>query len=126
MNALRIVLIGDHPGYLDALTTLVDVERGLSVVGRAGTDADVLRLVEETAPDLVLMDIRMPQMSGVELVRRMKRLASPPWVAVVSLHYHDDYRKRALDAGADAFFRKGVFTTEVLPWIQQLRRGGHR
>lgn len=125
VNGLRVVLVGDHPGYLDTITTLLASERGVEIAARGGIDAETLRVIETTAADLVLIDIRMPQMNGVDAVRRIKSLPSSPAVAIVSLNHHDDYRRQALAAGADAFFRKGVFITEVLPWIRKLCQRGH-
>lgn len=120
MTALRILLVDDHAGYLDAISMLLDTEDGLEIVGRGGTGAEGVRLAQDTAPDLVLMDIQMPEMDGIEATRRIKRLPSPPRVLIVSFNDHDAYRDEANGAGADGFFCKSAFASDVLPLIEKM------
>jgi DNA-binding NarL/FixJ family response regulator len=105
---------------LDAAAELLSNRPSTEVVGCAHTGLEAIALVEKTAPDLVLMDVAMPEMNGLEATRRIKSQPRAPLVVVVTLYDNTEYRARAEAVGADAFVSKGEFATQLVPLIDSL------
>lgn len=104
---LRVVLVDDHACLRQALCRLLDREDGISVVGSAGDGPTALEMVASTRPDVVVTDVDMPHMSGLELLPALRVVV--PGAAVI-LHSADDSHEHAAFAGgADAFAVKGDF-----------------
>jgi two-component system, NarL family, response regulator LiaR len=103
---VRVLLADDEPVVLRGLRTRFQLEADIQVVGEASTGTDALRLAQELLPDVVLMDVQMPDMDGIAATAALRRLA--PQTAVVMLTIHDDAqtRARAQAAGAAAFVEK--------------------
>lgn len=104
---IRVVLVDDHPYALEGNTLLLDTTDDILVVGGATSGEDALRIVSTTEPDVVVMDVRMPGMGGIEATRRI--VTSYPRVRVIVLTTFDidEYAFGGLDAGASAFLLKG-------------------
>jgi DNA-binding NarL/FixJ family response regulator len=120
----RIMLVDDHPVVLSGLTAMLSVEDWAEVVAAAGTAADALAAVTEARPDLAVVDLKLPDMDGVELCRRL--LAARPGLAVLvlSMYAGDQPVRAALAAGATGYLLKDSEPTEVLAAIRLARRGG--
>jgi DNA-binding NarL/FixJ family response regulator len=120
---LKILLVDDSHSFLRAvqlfLSTLLDVE----VVGRAHDGREALATVERLRPDLVLLDIVMPGMSGFEVAQALRSWPQPPRIVFLSLHDNPAYRAQARLHGAEAFVSKGDFGVEVIPILQALAAG---
>src|SRR4030065_561790 len=97
---VRLLLVDDHEVVRSGLRMLLDSEQDVQIVGEAGTAEEALRAVQELEPDVVLMDIGLPDLSGIEAAARIREIR--PQVAVVALTIHEDkeYFFRMLDAGA--------------------------
>jgi DNA-binding NarL/FixJ family response regulator len=119
---LRVVLVDDHPVYRQGLAKLL-VECGVDVVAQAGNGADALRIVEETAPDVIVMDLNMPGMSGVDVTRRLIERAPSTRVLVVSVSAQEDDVTEAILAGASGYVLKDGPVEEVVAGIQAAARG---
>jgi len=102
----RIVIVDDHPLFLDGLRQLIDREAGLSVCGEATGIDDAIRVVTETKPDLVIVDIALGNESGIDLIRTLKGSDSELPVLVVSMYEESLYAERALRAGAMGYVMK--------------------
>lgn len=103
---IRVALVDDDPLVRAGLTAILGAEADLEIVGEAGDGAEVARLVETCRPDVVLMDVRMPGLDGIEATRRLVGQPSAPAVVVITTFEHDDYVLDALHAGARGFVLK--------------------
>jgi DNA-binding NarL/FixJ family response regulator len=117
---IRTLLVDDHAAFLDELAQLLAETHETDVVGRTTSGEEALEQGLAMQPDLVLMDLAMPGMGGLEATRRLKAKPGAPRVIMLSLHEHPMYRQAALDAGADGFVPKSKLGTALLPMIHSL------
>lgn len=110
---ISIVLVDDQQLMLDGIRTMVDMQRDMRVVGAAANGEQALTLVEEHHPDLVLMDIEMPEMDGLECARRIKTKRPDVKIIMLTTFAEDEYIVESLSQGADGFLLKD-FTGEHL------------
>ena len=103
-SPVRAVVVDDHPVVRDGLVAMLGSDPGIEVVGSAQDGTDGLRLIERTAPDVVLMDLRMPGTGGTEAIRQLRRRDRlRPRVLVLTTYDTDRDIRGALEAGADGF-----------------------
>lgn len=108
---MRVLLVDDDPLFLESAARLLAAEAGFTVVGRARSGRQALEMVASVRPDLILMDVEMPGMDGLETTRRLKARAGAPRVLLVSIYDSEARRRAALSAGADGYVGKWEF-----PW----------
>jgi DNA-binding NarL/FixJ family response regulator len=108
----RLVIVDDHDQARSGLCRSLELDASLDIVGEADNGLDALRLIDAHGADVVLIDVVMPALDGLETTRRIKQRW--PGVRVVVLTMYEDYRAAALAAGADDFLVKGVPLVEVL------------
>jgi DNA-binding NarL/FixJ family response regulator len=120
---VRVLLVDDNAGFRDSLISLLDTDE-MTVVGQAASGDQALDLVEVTAPDVILMDVRMPSMDGIETTRRLK--VSHPAIGIVALTGSEDQRavRDMLVAGASGYVLKDSDGDEILHAIRQAFAGG--
>jgi two-component system, NarL family, response regulator NreC len=120
---IRILLADDHTVVRDGLRALLERQADMTVVAEAADGRDSVRLAEEQNPDVVVMDIAMPNMNGIEATRRI--LASCPGTAVVILSMHQDesYVLRSLKAGAKGYLLKDSLRSDVIEAIRAVALG---
>ena len=126
MNATRILIADDHPVFRDGIRKLLEEQAGLQVIGQADDGEEAVRLARELVPDIVIMDIVMPKLNGIEATTQIK--ASLPGTAVLLLSGYD-YESSvlaALRAGAAGFLSKGTRSKELLDAIEAIRKGEPR
>jgi DNA-binding NarL/FixJ family response regulator len=123
MIPIRILLADDHAVVRDGLRALIEKQPDMAVVAEAGDGRECVRLAEEQSPDVVMMDIAMPNMNGMEATRRI--LAANPRCAVVILSMHQDesYVLGSLKAGAKGYLLKDSPRTEVVEAIRAGSQG---
>jgi CheY-like chemotaxis protein len=120
--SLAVLLVDDHAGVVNALVRQFRRHPWLHVVASAGNGQEALRAVRLLAPDVVLMDLAMPGMDGLQATRLIKSLPDPPRVILAS-HFDDAvHREYARQAGADAFVGKLDYLQEVLPLLAGFAR----
>ena len=117
-----MVLVDDHPVYREGLAKLL-LECGVDVIAQAGNGADALSLVEEMAPDVVVMDLNMPGMSGVEVTRKLIERTPASRVLVVSVSAQEEDVTEAILAGASGYVLKDGPVEEVVAGIQAAANG---
>ena len=117
---LQVLLVDDSREFLSAAQRLVAYQPGIEVVGTATSAAEAIRLVQELTPHLVLMDIVMPDINGIDATRRIKRQSNAPRVVMLTLHDNAEYRYHAQLAGADGFIAKPEFETALPRLIERL------
>jgi DNA-binding NarL/FixJ family response regulator len=120
--ALRVVIADDHPFYRDGLAKLLGAS-GIHVAAQAANGEAAIRAVAETAPDVVVMDLNMPGMSGLEATRRLTEIAPHTRVLVLSVSAQEDDVTEAILAGASGYVLKESPVEEVVAGIQAAAAG---
>jgi DNA-binding NarL/FixJ family response regulator len=119
---LRVLLADDHGIVRRGLRSLLE-EAGLTVVGEAADGLEAVRLLEQHQPDLLILDIAMPKLSGIEVAARAQKLDRAPGVIVLSMHSDEAYIIRALAAGARAYLLKDATDEDLLPAVRAVAAG---
>jgi two-component system response regulator NreC len=121
--SIRILLADDHTVMRDGLRALLERHPDIEVVAEAADGRECVRLAEEQSPDVIVMDIAMPNMNGIEATRRI--MADRPRTAVVILSMHQDesYVLRALKAGAKGYLLKDSLRADVIEAIRAVAQG---
>ncbi|WP_412566165.1 response regulator [Streptomyces nojiriensis] len=121
---LRIVLCDDERMVRTALRVILEAEADLEVVGEAATGAEAVPLVRSLAPDVVLMDVRMPEIDGIRATEQiLATMAEPPRIVVVTTFENDAYVYDALRAGAAGFLLKRADPDELIGAVRLVARG---
>jgi DNA-binding NarL/FixJ family response regulator len=123
MNAIRILLADDHDLVRAGFRSLLQNFEGIQVVGEAADGRQVLRLVETLQPDLVLMDIAMPELNGLEATARIAKEFPHVRVMILSMHANEEYARRAIRAGAQGYLLKRSSTAELELAVRAVARG---
>jgi DNA-binding NarL/FixJ family response regulator len=118
--AFRILLVDDNPTFLDAAVHALTVDPRIEVVGSALSGQEGLELVMQKRPDLVLMDVAMPGMNGIEATRLIKARPNAPRVVILTSHDLYHYRTAAKAVGADNFISKADFDSHLFPLLETL------
>jgi two-component system nitrate/nitrite response regulator NarL len=119
----RIVLIDDHPLFRKGLRDLAESEPGLQVVGETDNGTDGLRLVRELSPDLVLLDLNMPSMDGLQVLKTLKESDSDAVVIMLTVSDAEEDVVSALRSGADGYLLKDMEPEELLVKLHQAVEG---
>jgi len=117
-----VLLADDHGIVRRGLKGLVE-EAGYAVVAEAADGLEAMRLTEELRPDLLILDIGMPRLSGLEVAARAQKLDRPPGVIILSMHSDESYIIRALAAGARAYLLKDATDEDLLPALRAVAAG---
>lgn len=117
---MRVLIADDSQQFRQAAERFLKAVGEVEIVGHAQSGIEALESVVRLRPSIVLMDVFMPEMDGLEATRRIKRMASPPQVIILTLHDGAEYRARARQAGADGFVSKTEFGTELVPLMHGL------
>ncbi len=122
-SVIRVLLVDDDPLVRSALSLMLGGQSDIEVVGEAGNGEAGLALVTELEPDVVLMDIRMPVMDGLETTHVLHQSAAPPAVVVLTTFDADDHVLRAIAAGADGFLLKDTPPGDIVNAIRTVAAG---
>ncbi|KAB8194586.1 response regulator [Nonomuraea phyllanthi] len=120
---LRVVIADDEDLVRAGLRIIIDAEPDLAVVGEASDGAAVLPVVRRERPDVVLMDVRMPALDGIQATERLLALDDPPKVLVVTTFENDDYVYDALRAGASGFLLKRTRPDDLVQAVRLVAAG---
>ncbi|GAB7192194.1 response regulator transcription factor [Kineococcus sp. NUM-3379] len=123
MSALRLLLVDDHPVVRDGLRGMLSAEPGFEVVGEAADGAEAVAQVDALAPDVVLMDLRMPRMGGVEALRVLAGRPRRTAVLVLTTYDTDDDVASAIAAGATGYLLKDVPRADLVRAVRAAARG---
>jgi DNA-binding NarL/FixJ family response regulator len=118
-----VLLADDHANVRRGLRSLLESEPGVTVVAEAGDGLDAVRLSEEHEPDLVILDVGMPKLNGIDVAARLQKLRRPPSVIILSMHADESYIIRALSAGARAYLLKDATDEDLLPAVRTVAAG---
>jgi DNA-binding NarL/FixJ family response regulator len=123
MSVTTLLIVDDDPLVRSALTFMLGGQPDLEVVGEAGDGREGVVRAEELRPDVVLMDIRMPRLNGLDATRTLLALEEPPRVIVLTTFDADEYVVEALAAGADGFLLKDTPPPQVVDAIRKVAQG---
>jgi DNA-binding NarL/FixJ family response regulator len=121
----RLVLADDHVLFRLGIKNILEKNRELEVVGEAGDGLQLLQLLRKTTPDLVILDISMPNLRGIEATREIKAMAPGIRVLILSMHREKEFVYSAISAGAEGYLLKEDADTELFAAIDTIRRNGH-
>lgn len=123
MSKIKLLLVDDHVVVRSGLRMLLETETDLEIVGEANSGQEALQLTEKLAPDIVIMDISLPDISGIETTRQLKQ--ANPTVHVVALTIHEDqqYFFEMLQAGASAYIPKRAAPNDLIDAIRTVQNG---
>ena len=111
---VRVLIVDDQEPFRVAARMVVDITDGFEVVGEAETGEDSVRMAEELAPDLVLMDVNLPGINGLDATRQILAGSNPVVVLLLSTYEEEEYAPRAAECGAAAYIPKAVFGPDRL------------
>lgn len=120
MSAIQILLVDDNINFLEATASFLAGEPQLKIVGRAVSGDEALQKSRQLQPDLILLDLILPDLNGVEVARRLKTQPSPPRIIILTLYDQPEYRALAEAARVDGFMCKSDVGLELLPLIGRL------
>lgn len=123
MDQIRILLADDHTVVRDGLRVLLERQPGFEIAGEAADGIEAVRLAEESLPDVVLMDIAMPLLNGIEATRRIVEKCPKTAVVILSMHYDESYIIRSLKAGARGYLVKDTAKTDLINGIRMVHEG---
>ncbi len=123
MNVTRILIADDHPVFRDGIRKLLEEQEELQVIGQADDGEDAVRLARELKPDLVIMDIIMPELNGIDATRQIKESLPGTAILLLSGYNYESYVLAALRAGAAGFLSKGARSKELLDAIKAIQSG---
>src|SRR5687767_8897395 len=122
-DLIRILLIDDHAMLRAGLRALLDAEPGMEVVGEAGTGEDGIAMTERLQPDVVVMDLSMPGIGGLEATRRISQAGQETRVLVLTMHGEEEHLLPVLEAGGSGYVNKRSADEELIEAIRTVARG---
>ena len=122
-NAISILIVDDHPLFRRGIHWSLEAELDLSIVGEAETGQQAIQLASQFVPDIMLIDINMPEMSGLEVTRIIKRHHPQMGIIILTMHEDDEQLFHAIRVGAAAYSTKDVDADELAKLIRRVARG---
>jgi len=123
-DIIRVVLADDHVFVRDGIKSLLENEANIEVVGEAIDGADALEVVAAHTPDLLIVDIRMPHLTGIEVVEKLRKDNNDVKIIMLSMHESEEYVLKSIKAGADGYLLKGSSKDEFLKALHTVANGG--
>ncbi len=123
MNKLRVLVADDHELIRKGIRTILNSERGAVVVGEASTGLEVLQQYEKLRPDLVIMDLMMPEIDGIEATSRIRAANSNVRVLILTMHDSEVMVRKVLNAGANGYVLKSDLASKLLVALKVVCRG---
>jgi len=125
-ESIRVLIVEDHNVVRQGLVALLNVVEGLEVVGEAADGVEAIAEYRKSKPDITLVDLRLPKLSGVEVIQRIRMEAPQARLIVLTTYDGDEDIYRALKAGAKAYLLKGMTTDELISTIREVHAGKSR
>jgi two-component system response regulator NreC len=124
MNPIRILLADDHAVVRQGFRAILAQQPDMQIVGEAGNGRDVMTLAQKTTPDVIVMDVAMPELNGIEATRRLSTSLPNTRVLALSMHKDSVYVREMLKAGARGYLLKDSVEHDLLEAVRILARGG--
>ncbi len=118
---LKVLLVDDNPEFISAAQRLLSLDPEIRIVGKASSGEQALKMLNEQRPDLVLLDIAMPGLNGLETAKKIKEGTTVPKIIILTLYENAEYRDVAKTLSLDGFISKTDFGTKLYPLIQEFK-----
>ena len=125
MSPYRIVLADDHVMFRQGIKNILEGVKGLEVIGEASDGLNLLELLKKVTPDMVILDISMPNLRGLEATREIKIISPDMKVLILTMHRDKEYVYHAISAGAEGYLLKEDADTELFAAVEKIRQGEH-
>ena len=122
-TVIRILVVDDHPLMRVGISTFLSAQRDMNVVAQAGTGQEALDLFHRHSPDVTIVDLKLPDISGIELISSLRKLGRDPHIVVLTNFEGDEDIHRSLDAGAQGYVIKGMRQEAVAEAVRRVHRG---
>ncbi|HLZ54417.1 MAG TPA: response regulator transcription factor [Verrucomicrobiae bacterium] len=123
MDKIRVLLADDHTVVRQGLRVLLEAESDIAVVGEAETGRQAVQLARKLAPDVIVMDIAMPNLNGLEATRQITREVPATRLLVLSSYNDDEYVHQVTEAGASGYLLKQTAATDLIKAVREARKG---
>lgn len=120
LGRVKVLIVDDLPRVREGLRTVLELEEDLEIAGEAADGCEAITLARRLRPDIVLMDLEMPELDGIEATRRIKQHDPAAGIIVLTIHSDSHFMERADAAGADAFIEKGSSIRELIEAIRSV------
>jgi DNA-binding NarL/FixJ family response regulator len=120
---IKLLIVDDHAVLRDGLKTIIESEDDIKVIGEAVSGSDALNKVNELAPNIILMDINLPGMNGIEVTRILKQQYPQIRVLILTMHSHEEYFMAAIKEGADGYLLKDAPSDQVVEAVRTVFHG---
>lgn len=124
MEKIKLILVDDHPLVITGIKAMLEDSTEFEIIGDANDGQQALDLLEMIKPDLLVLDIRMPKLTGIEVVEKLKAKASPIKTVLLSMHDSEEYVLNSIKAGADGYLLKGATKQEIIKAFRIIAEGG--
>ncbi|MBV8550342.1 MAG: response regulator transcription factor [Acidobacteriaceae bacterium] len=121
---IRILCVDDHPVVLDGLSAIIAMQSDMEIAATAATGKTALKAFRQFKPDVTIVDLRLPDMSGLDLIKALREMDARAKTIVLSSYEGDADIQRALDAGAQGYVAKGLVRDELLNAVRTVAKGG--
>ena len=122
-KTFNIVLAEDHTILREGLKALLSSQPDLKIVGEAGDGLEAIRCAGDHSPDMILLDLSMPRMTGLDAIKEIKRVSTDTKIIVLTVHSTEEYILATLQAGADGYVLKDAHSTELMTAIRHVLDG---
>jgi len=124
VGKFHIVLADDHALFRKGLRKILEERADLEVIGEANDGFELLSLLRKLTPDMIILDISMPNLRGVEAIQEIKKIYPDTKVLMLTMHKDKEYLYQTISAGADGYFLKKDADAELFSAIEKIRKGG--
>lgn len=123
MKKIKIIIADDHTMFLQGIVSLLETEENISIVGKATNGIEVFQIIENSIPDIILLDISMPQMDGIEVTKIIKQKFPSVKILIVSTHSNVQMIAKLIRMGVDGYLLKNAEKQELLLAIETIQNG---
>src|ERR1700733_9287292 len=120
---IRVMIVDDHPVVCKGLAAIIQAEPGMEVIGEASNGQQAIQVFRECLPDITLMDLRMPVMSGVDAIRTLRKEFPHASFIILTTYKGDEDIHRGISAGAQGYLLKGMTNRELIDAIRNVHQG---
>lgn len=120
---MRVLLADDHAIVRRGMRSLLETDAAIEVVAEAADGLEALRLCEEHSPDLLILDVAMPKLNGIDVAARAQKMQPPPLAIMLSMHLDESYVMRSINAGARGYLLKDSTDEDLLPAVRAVAAG---